>query len=59
MIPITEAARRTGHSVKRLQELCAQRRIPGARLVAGRLWLLPEGFTITTGSRGPKLGQRS
>ena len=55
MITIAEAAKQSGKSVHRLQVLCKQRRIPGARLV-GRLWMLPERFTITPGSRGPKLG---
>ena len=55
MITIAEAAKQSGKSVHRLQVLCKQRRIPGARLV-GRLWMLPERFTITPGSRGPKRG---
>ncbi len=38
----------------RLRALCAQRRIPGARLLGGRLWLLPENFQITPGKRGPR-----
>jgi excisionase family DNA binding protein len=55
MISIAEAAARLGISERRLQTLCAQRRIPGARLVHGRVWELPEHFTITPGSRGPRL----
>lgn len=54
VIPAKEAAERRGISLRRLQVLCKQRRIPGARLV-GRTWLLPESFEITPGKRGPKL----
>ena len=34
-----------------------QRRIKGARLV-GRVWMIPEDFVITPGTRGPALTKR-
>lgn len=54
MIPLVVAAKQRGISVRRLQILCKQRRIPGARFV-GRVWLLPENYSVTPGLRGPKL----
>lgn len=54
MIPLAIAAKARGISARRLQALCRQRRIPGARLI-GRLWFLPENYSITPGARGPKL----
>lgn len=54
VITAQEAAEKRGVSIRRIQLLCRQRRIPGARYV-GRVWLLPEDFTITPGKRGPKL----
>lgn len=58
MITTAEAAERLGVTVVRVQALCKQRRIPGARLVGGRTWMLPERFQITPGTRGPALGSR-
>jgi len=52
------AAERLGVSVRRVQYLCRQRRIPGARCYGGRVWFLPENFTVTPATRGPKLGQQ-
>ena len=54
MIPIAEAAAQRGICLRSLQTLCKNRRVPGAKLI-GRLWMLPENFTITPGKRGPKL----
>lgn len=54
VITAQEAAEKRGVSLRRIQILCRQRRIPGARLV-GRTWLLPEDFQVTPGRRGPKL----
>jgi excisionase family DNA binding protein len=51
-----EAAQRLGVTQQRVQTLCRQRRIPGARLIASRTWLLPVDFRVTPGTRGPKLG---
>src|SRR5262249_14628753 len=57
MIDTTEAARRLEVSVLRVQQLCRQRRIRGARLV-GRTWMIPDNFTITPATMGPPLGSR-
>ena len=54
MIPIAEAAKARGMNLRQLQILCKTRRVPGARLI-GRLWMLPEGWTVTPGTRGPKM----
>lgn len=54
VIPVAEAARARGINLRQLQILCKRSRVPGARLV-GRLWMLPPDFTITPGSRGPKM----
>jgi hypothetical protein len=43
---------------QRVQTLCRQRRIPGARLIGARTWLLPADFKVTPGTRGPKLKGR-
>jgi excisionase family DNA binding protein len=53
MIDTTEAAERLGVSTLRVQQLCRQRRIKGARLT-GRVWMIPEYFVVTPGTRGPK-----
>lgn len=50
----TDAAKLLGISLRRVQELCKQGRIPGARLVEGRVWILPNTLTVTPGTRGPK-----
>lgn len=52
MIPIAEAAKARGISERRLRALCKQRRIAGAKLI-GRLWHLPENWSVTPGRRGP------
>lgn len=49
-----DAARLWGITPHRVCELCRRGRIPGARLVAGRVWILPNKPTITPGTRGPK-----
>jgi hypothetical protein len=52
MIDSAQAAARLGVSTLRVQQLCRQRRIKGARLV-GRVWMIPEEFEVTPGARGP------
>jgi hypothetical protein len=54
-ITTADAAQRLGVTQQRVQTLCRQRRIPGARLIANRTWLLPGNFKVTPGSRGPAL----
>jgi hypothetical protein len=53
MIDLAEAARRLGVDPSRVRALCRQRRIPRARLV-GRVWMIPDDFEVTPGTRGPK-----
>jgi excisionase family DNA binding protein len=53
MISSKEAAARLGVSQLRVQQLCRQRRITGAKLL-GRVWMIPADFEIAPGSRGPK-----
>jgi hypothetical protein len=53
MIDTTEAARHLGVGALRVQQLCRQRRIKGARL-SGRVWMIPEDFVVKPGTRGPK-----
>ena len=53
MLTVTEAAVRLRVSEDRVRELCRGRRFGGARLV-GRVWLIPGGFSVTPGARGPK-----
>jgi excisionase family DNA binding protein len=50
-----EAAQRLGVTQQRVQALCRQRRIPGARLIASRTWRLPANFKVTPGTRGPMM----
>jgi len=50
-----EAAQQLGVTQQRVQALCRQRRIPGARLIASRTWLLPANFKVTPGTRGPMM----
>ena len=57
LISSAEAAARLGVTQIRVQTLCRQRRIPGARLI-GRLWMLPDDFEVTPGTRGPALTKR-
>ncbi|HEX8012473.1 MAG TPA: hypothetical protein VF814_16305 [Casimicrobiaceae bacterium] len=58
MITLAEAAANKDLSVRRLQTLCKQRRIPGARLV-GRSWFVPPDFEISRGVPGrPPLDTR-
>jgi hypothetical protein len=52
MLTSEEAAAKLGITLRRMQQLLRQRRVPGARLI-GRVWHVPEDFTITPGSRGP------
>lgn len=52
MLTIQQAAAQLGVSVRRVQALCAQKRIKGARK-AGPVWVLPNKLTIKPGSRGP------
>lgn len=49
-----DAATLWGISAHRVRELCKQGRIPGAKLIGGRVWILPNQPTITPGTRGPK-----
>lgn len=53
MISTAQAAEQLGVTPLRVRVLCKQRRIPGARLIAGRVWMLPPDFEVTPGSRGP------
>ena len=48
MISVAEAAERLGISRQRISRLCKDRRIPGARLVGGRTWMLPAPLTSVT-----------
>ena len=57
MITTVEAAARLGVTLVRVQALCKQRRIAGARLV-GRVWIIPEDFEVRPGARGPALGSK-
>jgi hypothetical protein len=52
MIDTVAAAGRLGVTPLRVQQLCRQRRIKGARLT-GRVWMIPEDFEVTPGTRGP------
>lgn len=54
LITLREAAKRRGLSLRRLQLLCKNRRISGARFVGAR-WLVPDDFTVRPGRRGPSL----
>lgn len=56
-ITTAEAAAQLGVTPLRVQQLCRERRIKGARLV-GRTWQIPEDFVITPRTRGPVLGSR-
>jgi excisionase family DNA binding protein len=53
-VTTAEAARLLGVTQQRVQTLCRQRRIRGARLIANRTWLLPANFKVTPGTRGPR-----
>jgi excisionase family DNA binding protein len=53
MISTAEAAVKLGVNLQRVRALLSQRRIPGARRI-GRQWFVPENFSVTPGSRGPK-----
>jgi len=59
MISTAEAAARMGVTRLRVQQLCRARRIPGARLMGGRTWMLPENFNVNPGARGPALGSKT
>lgn len=54
LIPADAAAARLGITSGRFRTLCRERRVRGARCIAGR-WFVPERFAITPGTRGPKL----
>lgn len=50
MISARQAAEAVGVSMRRIQQLAGAGRIPGAQRVAG-VWLIPEGFTVTSAGR--------
>jgi hypothetical protein len=56
LISADEGATRLGVTVRRFRVLCNERRIRGARFIAGR-WFVPADFVVTPGTRGPKLGK--
>jgi len=56
-IDVATAAARVGVNVQRMRVLCRDRRIKGARLV-GRVWMIPDDFEVTPGTRGPALTKR-
>jgi hypothetical protein len=56
-IDVATAATRLGVNLQRMRVLCRERRIKGARLV-GRVWMIPENFEVTPGTRGPALTKR-
>jgi len=55
MISVAQAAPLLDIKVRRVQTLCKQGRIPGARLIHGRVWELPNRPKITPASSGPPL----
>jgi hypothetical protein len=57
MIDTATAAAKLRISIQRICVLCRERRIAGARLI-GRQWFVPEDFTVTPGTRGPKQKRR-
>jgi hypothetical protein len=54
LISAEDGAIKLGITSGRIRTLCRQRRIKGARCIAGR-WFVPEVFTVSPGTRGPKL----
>lgn len=54
MIDVATAAAMMRVNVQRMRLLCRHRRVPGARLV-GRVWMIPEDFKVTAGTRGDPL----
>ena len=56
MIDTSSAAKRLGVTAQRMQQLCRERRVSGARMI-GRSWFVPEDFKVKPGTRGPKLGR--
>jgi hypothetical protein len=58
LISAGEAAIKLKVSPRRVQILCAQGRIRGAQIVGGS-WILPTGFRVTPGARGPKMKRKS
>jgi hypothetical protein len=61
LISAPEGATRLGISDKRLRVLCAERRVKGARLIAGR-WFVPESLKmsdIEPRDKGVPLGSRT
>jgi hypothetical protein len=60
LIPASDAAASLGMSSERLRVLCRERRISGARCIAGR-WFVPDDVTlkaVAPRARGPALGSR-
>ncbi len=56
LIGAEDGAAKLGITSRRLRALCAERRVAGARRVAGR-WFVPETISakdIAPGTRGPK-----
>lgn len=59
LIDAEAGAARLGITSRRLRILCTERRVQGARRIAGR-WFVPEKVSlkdVSPGSRGPKLGR--
>jgi len=54
MIPLSAAAARLGVSTVHVAKLCRDGRIPGAKRIGARMWVVPNRFTVTPGTRGPK-----
>jgi excisionase family DNA binding protein len=57
LISTGEAAIKLGVSKRRIQILCEQGRIKGARRI-GRAWVVPATIRIEPADRGPALGSR-
>lgn len=53
---VKDVAAQLSVTTHRVQALCKQRRIKGARML-GRQWAIPVDYTITPGKRGPKCKQ--
>lgn len=59
LVEAAEVAAKLGVSSGRLRTLCRERRVSGARCIAGR-WFVPATLTskdIKPGTRGPKMGR--
>jgi hypothetical protein len=57
LISADDGAARLGVTSRRFRVLCRERRISGARFIAGR-WFVPERFVVTPGTRGPAMGAK-